>query len=79
LQYGSGYDILLGNDFLKPFAKFIQTTYTICLSTKYEHTLKIPTLKYPYKVRTKRGRLGYEQIAFSALLKQIHSENPLQF
>ena len=26
LQYDSGYDILLGNDFLKQFAKFTQTT-----------------------------------------------------
>ena len=63
LQYDSGYDILLGNDFLKQFAKFTQTTYTVYLATKFGHTLKIRTLKSPYRVRVKRGGLGYEQIA----------------
>ena len=68
LQYDFGYDILLENNFLKQFAKFTQTTYTVCLTTKCEHTLKIPTLKSPYRVRAKRGKLGYEQIALSLQL-----------
>ena len=59
LQYDSGYDILLGNDFLKQFAKFTQTTYTVYLTTKCGHTLKIPTLKTPYRVRAKRGGLAW--------------------
>ena len=63
LQYNFGYDILLGNDFLKQFAKFTQTSYTVYLTTKYGHTLKIPTLKQPYRVRAKRSGHGYEQIA----------------
>jgi len=98
LQYDSGYDILLGNDFLKQFTKFIQTTYTVYLTTKCRHTLKIPTLKSPYSVCAKRGGLGYEQISLRVhlqrshfqvniitkidlinKLKQIYSENPLQF
>jgi len=98
LQYDAGYDILLGNDFLKQFAKFTQTTYTVYLTTKCGHTLKIPTLKSPYRVRAKRGGLGYEQLSLPVhlqkshfrvhlitktelinKLKQIYSENPLQF
>ena len=63
LQYNSGYDILLGNDLFKQFAKFAQTPYIIYLTTKCGHTLKIPTLKFPYRVRAKRGGYGYEQIA----------------
>jgi len=66
LQYDFGYDIHLGSDFLKQFAKFIQTTYIVYLTTKGARTLKIPTLKYSYKVRAKCGGLKYEQIAFSA-------------
>ena len=47
-QYHSGYDILLGNDLLKQFAKFTQTTYTVYLTTKCGHMLRIATLKSPY-------------------------------
>jgi len=36
--------------------------YTIYLIIKCGHTLKIPTLKSPYRVRAKRGGLGYERI-----------------
>ena len=61
LQYNSGYDILLGNNFLKQFAKFTQIPYTVYLTTKCGHTLKIPTLKQPYRVRVKRSGHGYEQ------------------
>ena len=76
----------------------LQTTYTVYLTTKCGRTLKIPTLKFPYIVRAKRGRLGYEQISLPVhiqkscfqvniitktdlinKLKQIYSENPLQF
>ena len=68
------------------------------LTTKCGHTLKIPTLKSPYRVREKRGGLGYEQISLPVhlqksrfqlniitktdlinKLKQIYSENSLQF
>ena len=62
LQYNFGYDILLGNDFLKQFAKFAQTPYIVYLTTKYGHTLKIIMLKQLYRVRAKRSRHGYEQI-----------------
>lgn len=55
-QYNSGYDIVLGNYFLKQFAKFTQTPYTVYFTTKCGHTLKIPTLKHPYRVCAKRGR-----------------------
>ena len=68
LQYDFGYDILSGDDFPKQFAKFTQTTYTVYLTTKCGHTLKIPTLKSFYRVRAKCGGLGYEQIALSAQL-----------
>ena len=71
LQYNSGYDILLGNNFLKQFAKFTQISYMIYLTTKCGHTLKIPTLKHPYRVHAKRGGQGYEQIALS-----IQIQNP---
>ena len=70
LQYNSGYDILLGNDSLKLFAKFTQTPYTVYFTTKCGHTLKIPTLKQPYQVCAKRGGQGYEQIALSAQLQK---------
>jgi len=54
LQYDSGYGILLAHDFLKQFVKFTQTTYTVYLSTKCGHTLKIPTLKSPYRLQSTR-------------------------
>jgi len=63
LQYNFGYNILLGNDFLKQFAKFTQTPCTVYLTTKCGHTLKIPTLKHPYGVRGKRAGQGYEQLS----------------
>jgi len=65
LQYNFGYNILLGNDFLRQFAKFTQTPYTVYFTTKCGHTLKIPILKHSYRVRTKRGGHGYEQLALS--------------
>ena len=71
MQYDSGYDILLGNDFLKQFAKFTQITYTVYLTTKCRHTLKIPTLKSPYRVHAKHGGLGCEQISLP-----IHLQKP---
>ena len=49
---------------------FTQTTYTIYLITKRGHTLKIHTLKHPYRICTMHGRLGNEQIAFSARLQK---------
>ena len=64
-QYNSGYDILFGNDFFRQFAKFTQTPYTVYFTTKCGHTLKIPILKHPYRVRAKRGGPGYEQLALS--------------
>ena len=72
MQYNSGYDILLGNDFLKQFAKFTQTTYTVDITTKWEHTLQIPTLKPPYRVRAKHGELSYEQISLPVHLQRSH-------
>ena len=70
LQYDSRYDILLGNDFLKQFDKFTQTTYTVYLTTKCRHTLKMPTIKSPYRVRAKRGGLEYEQISLPVHMKK---------
>ena len=60
LQYNSGYDNLFGNDFLKQSAEFTQTPYTMYVITKCGHTLKIPTLKHPYRVRMMCGGQGYE-------------------
>lgn len=54
-QYNSSYNILLGNYFLKQITKFTQTPYTVDLTTKCRHTLKIPTLKHPNRVHVKRG------------------------
>ena len=65
VQYNSGYGILLGNVFLKQFVTFTQTPYTVYLTTKCGHTLKIPTLKHPYRVYVKRGGQGYEKLALS--------------
>jgi len=45
--------------------QFTQTAYIAYLTTKCGHTLKIYTLKYPYRVRAKRGGLEYEQIVIS--------------
>ena len=61
-QYNSYYH-LLNNDFLKHFVKFTQTTYTIYLTTKCDHTLKMPTLKQLYRVRAKRSGHGYYQLS----------------
>ena len=72
MQYDSGCDILLGNDFLKQFAKFTQITYTVYLTTKCGHTLKIPTLKSTYRVRAKRGGLGYEHQSLPVHLQKSH-------
>jgi len=69
LQYDSGYDILLENNFLKQFAKFSQTTYVVYLTTKCGHTIKIHNLKHPYRVHMKHCALGYEQIIFVAKLQ----------
>ena len=70
LQYNSGYDILLGSEFLKQFAKFTQTPYTVYLTTKCGHTLKIPTLKQPYRVRAKCSGHGYEQISLQMQIQK---------
>ena len=72
MQYYSGYNILLGNDFLKQLAKLTQTPYTVYLTTKCGHTLKIPTLKQPYRVRAKHSGHGYEQITL-----QIQTQKPI--
>lgn len=69
-QYNSGYDIFLGNDVLKQFVKFTQTPYIDYFPTKCGHTLKIPTLKHPYRVRTKRGGQGCEHLVFSIQLQK---------
>ena len=61
---------LLGNDFLKQFAKFTKTPYTVYLIIKCHHTLKIPTLKKPCRVCAKRSGHGYEQISLQTQIQK---------
>ena len=44
----------------------------VYLTTKCGHTLKISTLKQPYRVRAKHSGHGYEQIAL-----QIQTQKPI--
>ena len=69
-QYNFGYYILLGNEFLKQFARFTNTTCTDYLTTKYDRTLQIPTLKHPCRVHAKRSRHGYDEISLRTKLKE---------